>query len=258
MGSTVRRNLTYSNVMATAAVFIAIGGSAYAGSQIKGADIANDAIKSKHISDGQVKGTDIKDAGIKGKDIFGGTIGAAQIGADSLTGAQIADQGIEGLDIADGTIGATQVGGDSLTGSEIDESTLSGVAPSGAAGGDLTGNFPNPGLGAGTVGAAEVVNGSLDLDDTAAGVGSPGNTDLFATINANTCLDMGVNVPGSASGDYIMPIVRSIDNGLIAMAARQSGINARFFLCNTTDVAITSSFPSDPIEFNIDLIAFRP
>ena len=54
MLSRVRSKFTYSNVMSTVAVFLALGGGiAWA--------LANDSVRSKHIKDGQVKSPDLSD-----------------------------------------------------------------------------------------------------------------------------------------------------------------------------------------------------
>ena len=55
----VRQHLSYSNVMATIAVFVAIGGGAYAASKIGADDIKRNAVRSKHIKNGQVKKRDL-------------------------------------------------------------------------------------------------------------------------------------------------------------------------------------------------------
>jgi hypothetical protein len=55
----IRRQLTYSNVMATIAVFLVLGGGAYAASKIGAGDIRRNAVRSKHIKDGQVKTRDL-------------------------------------------------------------------------------------------------------------------------------------------------------------------------------------------------------
>jgi hypothetical protein len=60
----IRSRLTYANVMATVAVFIALGGSAYAAFHLP-----KDSVKSKNIVNGQVKGVDVKDNSLTGKDI---------------------------------------------------------------------------------------------------------------------------------------------------------------------------------------------
>lgn len=55
--------LSYANLMATAAVFIALGGGAYA------AALANNSVKSKHIADGQVKTPDLANGAVKPKNL---------------------------------------------------------------------------------------------------------------------------------------------------------------------------------------------
>ena len=73
----LRERLTYANAMATAAMFIALGGGAYA--------LSNDSVKSKHIVDDQVKSEDLKDGRVKGEDVK----------ADTLTGEQIDEASFE-------------------------------------------------------------------------------------------------------------------------------------------------------------------
>ena len=50
----IRSRLTYANVMATVAVFIALGGGAYAVTKLD-----RNSVKSKHIVNGQVKPKDL-------------------------------------------------------------------------------------------------------------------------------------------------------------------------------------------------------
>ena len=61
--SKLRNRLTYANLMATVAVFIALGGGAYAIS------VGKNTIKSKHIKDGQVTSADVRDNDLIGTDI---------------------------------------------------------------------------------------------------------------------------------------------------------------------------------------------
>jgi len=55
----LRSHLTYANVMATIAVFMAIGGG------VALAALARDSLKSRHIVDGQVKGVDVDSAQVQ-------------------------------------------------------------------------------------------------------------------------------------------------------------------------------------------------
>ena len=61
MRAFIHRHLTYANVMATIAVFVAIGGSAFAASYV--------ITSSSQIKDGAVAGSDIKNSSLTGSDI---------------------------------------------------------------------------------------------------------------------------------------------------------------------------------------------
>ncbi len=59
------RRLSYANVVASLALFLALGGGVvYAANKISSKDIKRDAVRSKHIKDGQVKGKDVKEASL--------------------------------------------------------------------------------------------------------------------------------------------------------------------------------------------------
>jgi len=105
----IRERLTYANAMATIAVFIALGGGAYALSrgEVKSKHIAGNAVKSKHIRNGHVRNPDLR----------GGAVTAGKLADGAVNSAKVADGSLTGADVAD----------DSLTGADVDESSLEGV-----------------------------------------------------------------------------------------------------------------------------------
>lgn len=106
------------NVVGYIALFIALGGTAWAANKIDSEQIKRGAVQSKHIDNGQVKSKDIRDGkGVKSKDVKDGT----------LTGDDVGDGSLGGTDLADGSITGTQVAADGLTGVHVDESTLGQV-----------------------------------------------------------------------------------------------------------------------------------
>jgi hypothetical protein len=121
------------NLYGLIALFIALGGSAIA---------ANVAAKNT------VTSKSIKNAQVKKKDLAANAVDSRKVADDSLTGADIREDTLNGL-------GASPQGP---------------VSPSGAAGGDLAGSYPDPTIAADAVGAGEVIDqtltGSDVLDDS--------------------------------------------------------------------------------------------
>jgi hypothetical protein len=58
----MRRRLTYSNVMATIAVFIALGGSSYAVTRISGSQLKNNSVPGKKLKRNTIGGAKIKES----------------------------------------------------------------------------------------------------------------------------------------------------------------------------------------------------
>jgi hypothetical protein len=58
----LRRRLTYANVMATAAVFIALGGSSYAALTITGADVRNGSLSYRDLKKNTLGGGRVKES----------------------------------------------------------------------------------------------------------------------------------------------------------------------------------------------------
>jgi hypothetical protein len=60
----IRRRLTYANVVATLALFLAVGGGAYAVSKIGSNQIRRNAIKSKHVAKNALRGADVRESSL--------------------------------------------------------------------------------------------------------------------------------------------------------------------------------------------------
>lgn len=65
----LRQRLTYANVMATIAVFIALGGSGYAAVTLK-----RNSVKGKHIAKNAVTSAKVKNRSLKRKDFASGQL----------------------------------------------------------------------------------------------------------------------------------------------------------------------------------------
>ena len=66
----IRRHLSYANVTATLALFLALGGGAYAIDKVSSREIANGTIKSIDLKNRKaVRAADVKRNGLTGKQI---------------------------------------------------------------------------------------------------------------------------------------------------------------------------------------------
>ena len=128
----ISSRLTYANVMASIAVFIALSAGAYA------AGLAPDSVKSKQIKDEQVKDQDLApgavttvklgDGSITTGKVIDETLVGDDLADETVTGSKVVDETLTGSKVDDGSLAGIDVENDSLTGADIDETALSGVA----------------------------------------------------------------------------------------------------------------------------------
>jgi Collagen triple helix repeat (20 copies) len=84
--SHLRGRVTYANVMATAAVFLALGGTSYAAVTITGKD----------VKDSSLTGRDVRNSSLTTNDIKDGSLLVADFKAGQLTGGAAGSQGTRG------------------------------------------------------------------------------------------------------------------------------------------------------------------
>jgi hypothetical protein len=93
MLSRIRARLTYANVMATIAVFLALGGVAYAGATIGSAEVINNSLQSVDLKDN----AGVRSADVVNDNVAGGGLRSADIAPEALTTDDIAEHTLTGV-----------------------------------------------------------------------------------------------------------------------------------------------------------------
>jgi hypothetical protein len=73
--SKLRSHMTFANVVAMTALFVALSGTSYAVSKIGPKDIRKNAVRAKHIKKSQVRSKQIKNRSVRASDLAPGVIG---------------------------------------------------------------------------------------------------------------------------------------------------------------------------------------
>ena len=66
--------LSYANVMATVAVFLALGGSSYAALKVTGEDVRDGSLSGRDLRNGSLSGRDLRDNSVRSRDVRNGTL----------------------------------------------------------------------------------------------------------------------------------------------------------------------------------------
>jgi hypothetical protein len=195
------RHFTYANVMATAAVFIALGGTSYAAIKVTG----------KNITDGTVTGRDLKDKSVGTKDLAVSARGLRGSGGpQGATGPQ-GPKGDAGTNGAKGDKGDPASPAQVLTGNgEVSSADIAddSLTASDLAGGQSTGSL--------SLSAGYVADGRCR--DASIGVGGAhaGDVALFSVI-------------GAVPQGIVMSAVRVPSDGLMTLK-----------VCNFTGTTMTA------------------
>jgi hypothetical protein len=96
MKTWLHSRLTYANVMATIAVFIALGGSSYAALTVTGKNVKNSSLTGKDLKNNSVTGSDVKN--LRSGDVKNGSLLAADFKAGQLPAGAKGDPGTPGSD----------------------------------------------------------------------------------------------------------------------------------------------------------------
>ena len=194
----LRPRLTYANVIATLCLFIVLGGDSVAQDAVSA---AKKLVTGKQIKNSTITGKDVRNGSLEGADVKDGSLGAADLAPGTLTQGPRGEQGPQG-----------ERGPAGPPGSDTD---FDGAA----AGGALTGTYPDPAIADDAVRTGSILDGTIGADDIAG--------DLFdAAPGIASLRSLGTGAAQAAAGDdprlsdTRVPTDGSVDTGKFASGAK--------------------------------------
>jgi hypothetical protein len=79
-----RRHLSYANVTATLALFVALGGTSYAVLHIGSDDVVNNSLRSRDVQNGTLRSRDVRNGTLRGRDLRPNSIGGIPVKESAL------------------------------------------------------------------------------------------------------------------------------------------------------------------------------
>lgn len=110
MTSTTRRfRISPAMILSIVALFVALGGSAYA------VGVGKNTVRSPQIVDGAVRTVDVRDNAVNAAKIAPDAIGNEELADNSVTSQEIGDETVANQDLANSAVTTAKVAEDSLT-----------------------------------------------------------------------------------------------------------------------------------------------
>jgi hypothetical protein len=125
--SKLKRHLSVANVLSCIALFVALGGTAFAAvklgaGQVKTVNIARQAVTNAKIKTQAVTSGKIKNGGVNALDLGAGQVTSEKIATGAVTGKKIAKKAVSPRTIAEEAITTGKLGNESVVASKISAS----------------------------------------------------------------------------------------------------------------------------------------
>ncbi len=90
----LRGRLTFANLTALLALFVALGGTSYAALSVGSEQIANNSVRSEDLRNNDVRGRDIHKGTVRGTDVRDGDLKGADVRDNTITGTEVKESAL--------------------------------------------------------------------------------------------------------------------------------------------------------------------
>jgi len=116
------RHLTFANIMSCVALFLALGGAAYAAktaTKVRTQNLANGAVTAAKLRGGAVTNPKLRNGAVTGAKIAPATIGSTQLANGSIRSGQLGGQVVTEPKIKNGAVSENKLGAESVTTAKV-------------------------------------------------------------------------------------------------------------------------------------------
>ncbi len=122
--TTLKRHLTVANVLSCMALFIALGGTAYAAvklkpSQVKAVNIARQAVTNAKLKTQAVTSGKIKNGGVVNADLGAGAVSSSKIAKEAVTNGALAKKAVTEAKLGAESVGTGKIDNEAITSAKI-------------------------------------------------------------------------------------------------------------------------------------------
>jgi hypothetical protein len=143
-----------SLAMSGTALFVALGGTAMAVSQVGTRQIRNGAVASSKLKNGAVTNAKIKSGAVGRGKLANGAVNTGKLADGAVSTAKLADGGVSAAKLANGAVSTAKIGAGAVGSAQV---ATGGIATANLADGAIT----SPKLGSAAVGSGSLANGAV-------------------------------------------------------------------------------------------------